>query len=383
MYYFDPAATSLKKPQAVADAVYQAINSEMIGNPSRGGHALSLNATRTIYETREALKKLLHAQNYHVALTKNATEALNIALKGLLKAGDHVIATTTSHNAALRPLYELESQGVELDFVACEPGADQLLYAQFEKLLKKETKVIFTGHASNVTGNVIDLKWLSDFCQKHKLQLVVDGASTAGIIDIQLDDLAVDIFCFTGHKSLYGPQGTGGMCIKKGIQIKPILTGGSGYLTFSKAHPDRLPESLEAGTLNVHGLAGLNAGVQYILEQGVAQLSTKVMALTTYFYEQVKSLKGVQIYGQLQALNTGIISLNIGEYDSAEISTILADEYQILIRPGAHCAPLVHRHFGTEDQGMVRFSFSAFNTMDEVKYAVRAIEQLTKELVKS
>jgi cysteine desulfurase family protein len=383
MYYFDQAATSLRKPQAVADAVYQAISSETMGNPSRGGHAVSLQASRTIYETRETIRELLHAWDYHVVLTKNATEALNIAIKGMLQKGDHVIATVMAHNATLRPLYELEDQGVELDFVACESDSGQLLYSQFEALLRKETKVVVVTHASNVTGNVTNLKWLSEFCQKHQLKLIVDGASTVGIIDVQLTDLAVDVFCFTGHKSLYGPQGTGGMCIKKALDIQPIITGGSGVGTFFKINPVGLPESLEVGTLNVHGFAGLDASVRYILAHGVPYFFTKVQTLTRYFYEHVKMLKGVQIYGDPNGFNTGIVALNIGDFDSTEISLHLEDQYGILTRPGAHCAPLMHRHFKTEAQGIVRFSFSAFNTMDEVIYAVNAIEQLVGEMMKS
>jgi len=379
MYYFDQAATSLRKPQAVADAVYQALSSETLGNPSRSGHEASIQASRIIYETREAIRLLFKATNYHVVLTKNATEALNVALKGLFQKGDHLITTVMEHNAVLRPLYELQDQGISLDFVDCEPDTGQLLY-QFETLLRKETKAIIVTHASNVTGNVTDLKWLGEFCQQHQLKLIVDGAQAAGIIDIDLDDLGIDVFCFTGHKSLYGPGGTGGMCVKKGVDIRPLLSGGSGFATFSKPQPPHLPESLEAGTPNIHGIVGLSAGVQYILEKGVSRLFTEASTFARYFYEHINQLENVHIYGNQESLNTGIVALNIGDCDSTEISSLLDEHYGILTRPGVHCAPLMHRQFGTETQGIVRFSFSAFNTMDEIKHAIHAIQQLVKEV---
>jgi len=379
MYYFDQAATSLQKPKAVADAVYHAISSETLGNPNRGGHNASIQSSRIIYETREAIQKLFHAQNYHVVLTKNATEAINIALKGLFKKGEHLITTVMEHNSVLRPLYELEDKGLALDFVACDKSSGQLLYNQFELLLSEQTKAVVVTCASNVTGNVTNLKWISDFCKKHQLKLIVDGASTAGIIDINLDELEIDIFCFTGHKSLYGPQGTGGMCIKKGTKIKPLTTGGSGFATFSKEHPAELPESLEAGTMNVHGFAGLCAGIQYILDQSVTKLHHHVKELMMYFYENTKHLDEIKIYGDPTQINTGIVALNVGKYDSAEISETLDERFQILTRPGSHCAPLMHQQLGTVDQGVVRFSFSPFHTMGDVKYAADAIEQLVKE----
>ena len=380
MYYFDQAATSLKKPKVVAEAVYHAIASETIGNPNRGGHEASMQATRMVYQTRVAVKKLFNASNYHVVLTKNATESLNIAIKGLFKKGDHIITTVLEHNAVLRPVFELKDEGVALDFVQCIKGTDFLLYEQFECLCRDNTKAIIITHASNVTGSVVDLERISRFCKRKKIKLIVDASQTAGIIDIDLDGLDVDVFCFTGHKSLYGPQGTGGMCIKKGIEVCPLITGGSGSGSFSRTQPKGLPESLEAGTLNTHGLAGLLAGIDYVLEETVEVISKKVEFLTKTFYNSIKSIDSIQIYSDNKEMNTGIVAFNIGSYDSTEISSILDEQYNILIRPGIHCAPLLHRSFGTETQGMVRFSFSAFNTIEEVKYAVQAIKMIIREL---
>jgi len=381
MYYFDQAATSLKKPKVVADAMYEALTSDSIGNPSRGGHRASIEGSRVVYETRSAIAKLLGATGYDVVLTKNATEALNVAIKGLFQAGDHVITTILEHNSVLRPLYEIEMTGVALDFVGCVPGTSTLIYEQFESLLKPETKAVILTHASNVTGQITDLKWVSDFCKKYDLLLIVDGAQTTGLIDIHLDELDVDVFCFTGHKGLYGPQGTGGMCVKKGVQIRTFLSGGSGSNTFSKEQPQPMPERLEAGTANVHGLAGLRAGIEYVGKKEPSKLFKHVHELTTTFYEAVSQMEHVHVYSGKPRLHSGVVALNIKGLDSAEVSELLDEEYGILIRPGSHCAPLLHQHFGTVDQGMVRFSFSTFNTLDEVEYAVGVLKKLAKELV--
>jgi len=377
MYYFDQAATSLKKPKAVADAVYEALSSETIGNPSRGGHAASTNGSRMFFRVREKIKELFQASNYDVVLTKNATEALNLAIKGMFSDGDHIITTILEHNSVLRPLYELEKQGVTLDFIACDKQTGVLLYNEIEKCINLDTKAMIVTAASNVTGITTDLKLLAELCKKYDLKLIVDGAQASGIVDISLDNLGVDVFCFTGHKSLYGPQGVGGMCVKKGIEIRPIFSGGSGVGTFSKTHPTTMPEALEAGTPNAHGISGLLAGIEYVLAQSVSKLSASTYDLAKYFYEHVRLLEGVQIYAApLRHMSTGVVSLNIRNYDASEIATLLEEKYEILVRAGAHCAPLAHIFFNTKSQGMVRFSFSAMNTMDEVKVAIRAMEEL-------
>lgn len=384
MYYFDYAATSLRKPPAVADAVYQAIASETIGNASRGGHETSIRASRIIFEAREQIKQLMGASQYDVVFTKNATEALNVAIKGMFDKGDHLITTILEHNSVLRPLYELEQTGISLDFVSCDNQTGVLLYDEFEQLINHNTKAIVVTAASNVTGVVTNLEFLSRLCQKHDLKLIIDGAQAAGIVDICLDDLSINVFCFTSHKSLYGPQGIGGMCVRIGTKIRPVFSGGSGHSTFSKTHPRSMPELLEAGTANVHGVAGLVAGVSYVLEKTVSRLTYETYELTRYFYEQIRSLPGIHIYAEpKRGMNTGVVSFNIGDHDASEVALLLEEKYGILIRPGAHCAPLIHAFFKTENQGIVRFSFSAFNTMDEVKYAVATIENLVRGLMKS
>ncbi|MCL2559805.1 MAG: aminotransferase class V-fold PLP-dependent enzyme [Turicibacter sp.] len=377
MYYFDQAATSLKKPQAVADAMYDAIASGTIGNPSRGGHAASIHGSRIIFQTREKIAELLNASNYDVVLTKNATEALNLAIKGLFGSGDHIVTTVLEHNSVLRPLYELEAQGATLDFVTFDKETGVLNYEEFETLIHPKTKAIVVTAASNVTGVVTDLNFLSKLCRQHDLRLIVDGAQATGLVEMNLDELGVDVYCFTGHKSLYGPQGVGGMCVKKDVSIRPAYSGGSGTGTFSKTHPTSMPERLEAGTPNAHGLAGLLAGVEHVLAQGAAHLGQQAYALARYFYDHVQSLPGVNVYFEPQEkLSTGVVALNIANVDAAEFAVLLEDQYQILIRAGAHCAPLVHTFFGTKEQGMIRFSFSAMNTEEEVAYAIRVMKEL-------
>jgi len=380
MYYFDQAATSLKKPPTVAKAMYEAIASATIGNPSRGGSAVSVNSSRIIFQTREKIKELFGATNYDVVLTKNATEALNLAIKGQFGAGDHLITTILEHNSVLRPLYELENRQIALDFVGCQPETGILCYDEFEKLINANTKAIVVTAASNVTGIITDLKFLSKLCQKHQLKLIVDGAQASGLANLNLDELAVDIYCFTGHKSLYGPQGIGGMCVKTDVKLDPVFSGGSGFKTFSKTHPTTMPERLEAGTPNVHGCVGLLAGIEYVLAQGVNYQASQAYEFAKYFYEQIQGLAGIKTYAQPQKhLSTGVVAFNFKNYDSTEIATLLEEKYNIITRAGAHCAPLAHTFFATQAQGMVRFSASAMNTFAEVEYVASAIKSLTYE----
>ena len=380
MIYFDQAATSLQKPETVGKAVYDSLTAGIIGNPSRGGHRASIEASRVIHNTRNSLEMLFHAKNYDVVLSKNVTEALNIVIKGAFDCNDHIITSILEHNSVLRPLYELNTRGVEIDYIPCISNTTILDYDVLSQLVKPTTRAVIVTHASNVTGVVTDLAKISKFCKKHDLLLIVDGAQTAGLIEIDLDAIDVDVFCFTGHKSLYGPQGTGGMFVKKGTPIRTFLSGGSGVFTFSKTQPSIMPEALEAGTPNTHGFAGLLAGVNYVIEIGTKQLHRHVFSLTKYFYNEVSQMSHIKLYSNVSVLNSGVIALNVGDLDSAEVSEYLDDSFNILTRPGAHCAPLVHQHFDTINQGMVRFSFSSFNTLEEVKHAVQALKALEKEV---
>lgn len=350
------------------------------GNPGRGAHEPTLHAARLVYGAREALATLFHAENPAcIAFAANATQALNTAINGLIRPEDHVITTVCEHNSVLRPLYRLRQQGVELSFLDVDPNG-VLQYDQLENLLQSNTKAVIVTHASNVTGNVTDLARVAAFAKKHGLLLIVDAAQTAGARPIDVQELGIDVLCFTGHKGLLGPQGTGGLYVRPGLQIAPLVVGGSGIHSFDEKHPAEMPTALEAGTLNAPGIAGLRAGVQWILEQGIETLYIKETALARLFYEQVRQLPNVTVYGDFTAVDRApIVSLNITDEDSARVADILWEDYGICVRAGAHCAPLMHKALGTVEQGIVRFSFSHTNTEQEVQQAAAAIRQLAEE----
>lgn len=375
MIYLDNAATTLHKPEGVAEAMTTALMS--MGNSGRGAYEATLDASRMIYGTREKLAELFHISDpMRIAFTCNATESLNIAIQGVLKPGDHVITSVCEHNSVLRPVYRMAKQGVTYSMLPADPKG-VMQYEQLPQLLKKETKAIVITHASNLTGNVTDLKKISDFASANELLLVVDASQTAGCIPIDVQELGIDILCFTGHKGLMGPQGTGGIYVREGVKIAPLKVGGSGVKSFDKEHPDTMPTALEAGTLNGPGIAGLGAAVSWILKQGVEQIHKKELSLSRRFLKGIAEIPGITVYGDTDAnMRTAIISLNLGDVDSAEVSDWLWEDYGIAVRAGAHCAPLMHQTLGTKQQGAVRFSFSCFNTEGEVDAAVQALREL-------
>lgn len=374
----DNAATTLHKPEAVKQAVMEAFDT--MGNAGRGASDPALGAARVIYGAREKLARFFHAENPStIVFTANSTESLNIAVKGLFSPGDHVITTVLEHNSVLRPLYECSEKGVELTILSCDEKGN-ISYEEMEKAVRKETKAIVCTHASNLTGNMIDLEQVGRIAERHGLLLVVDASQTAGVWPIDVQKLGIDVLCFTGHKSLLGPQGTGGMYVRTGVKIRPLLSGGSGVDTYNPHHPEQMPTALEAGTLNGHGIAGLSAAISYLEETGLDTIRRKELRLMRQFYEGVSHITGVKVYGDFDTdRRSPIVSLNIGDYDSSEVSDELNMTYGIVTRPGAHCAPLMHRALGTVDQGAVRFSFSHYNTEEEVTFAVNAIKELTEQ----
>lgn len=377
MIYLDNAATTMQKPEAVIRAVTDALCT--MGNAGRGGHDASLDASRIIYDTRERLAQLFHAESpKQIVFTMNSTESLNIAIKGIIEKGDHVITTALEHNSVLRPLYEMEEKGAELTILSSDRQG-RIDYADFEKNIKANTKAIICTHGSNLTGNLVDIKRIGEIAKKHGILFVVDASQTAGVFPIDVQEMYIDILCFTGHKGLLGPQGTGGMYVREGVAVKPLLSGGSGVQTYSKTHPAQMPTALEAGTLNAHGLAGLRAAIGYLEETGLEHIREKEQELMWHFYEGITKIPGVTVYGDFsQEERCAIVTLNIRDYDSSEVSDALAMHYGISTRPGAHCAPLMHQALGTVEQGAVRFSFSHFNTMEEVDTAIAAIRELAE-----
>lgn len=377
MIYLDSSATSFLKPPQVAEAVFRSFNT--IGNAGRGAHAPTLNASRLIYDTREKLAALFGTPDpSRIAFTCNATEALNIAIHGAIHPGEHVITTACEHNSVLRPLYLKEKEGTELTIIPADKKG-RIRYDLLESSVKSNTSAIVLTHASNLSGNVTDLAFVSNFAKKHGLLLIVDASQTAGSLPINVVKMGIDILCFTGHKGLFGPQGTGGLYVREGLTLSPLKSGGSGIHSFDRQHPADMPTALEAGTLNGHGIAGLNAGLDYILSTGVKNIHAKEISLARRFVNGISDISDLKLYGDIDApLRTPIISLNIGNMSSASVSDILWEDYEICVRAGAHCAPLMHKTFGTEKQGAVRFSFSCFNTEAEIDAAIRAMHEIAE-----
>lgn len=375
MIYFDNAATTIQKPKQVVEAVTQALCS--MGNAGRGAHNASMGASRMLFDTRKKLAELFGGNNpAQVVFTSNSTESLNMALKGLLNPWDHVITTQLEHNSVLRPLYELEDKGVELTILNSD-AKGRICYEDFEKEIKKNTKMIVCTHGSNLTGNLTDIRRVGEIARSHGLLFVVDASQTAGVFPIHVEEMKIDVLCFTGHKGLLGPQGTGGMYVREGVIIRPLKTGGSGVQTYSRTHPSKMPTALEAGTLNAHGLAGLDAALDYLKDTGIDVIRRKEQELMWYFYQKVLEIPGITVYGDFDSQERcPIVSLNVKDYDSSEVSDFLFTEYGISTRPGAHCAPLMHQAMGTEKQGAVRFSFSHYNTIEEIDIAVQALKEL-------
>lgn len=373
--YLDNAATTMIKPDCVTEAVIRAM--KHFGNSGRGAHEASLDASRTIYEVREKLSNLFHGYGPNqTAFTLNATESLNTVILGLFNPGDHVITTVMEHNSVLRPLHRLEREGVSVTCLPCDESG-RLCYDGLAKSLRPDTRAVVCTHASNVTGNGIDLKRVGEFCRENGLYFVVDASQTAGVLPIDMQAMKIDALCFTGHKGLFGPQGTGGMCLRTGLSVRPLKSGGSGIESYNREHPIEMPAALEAGTLNSHGIAGLLAALVYLEERGIGDIHRREMSLMRRFYDGVKEIPGIRLYGDYAGEDrAAIVALNLDDWDSSRVSDELYVTYKISTRPGAHCAPLMHEALGTMEQGIVRFSFSCFNTEEEIDYAVRAVREI-------
>ena len=379
MIYLDNAATTRQKPQQVSDAVVKAMTT--MGNAARGAHGSSLEAARKVYDTRYKLAKLFGCKRPdHVVFTCNSTEALNIAISGILNSGDHVITTMLEHNSVLRPLYRLESEKkITLSFVSADKQGRPCM-AEFESLIQDNTRAIVCTHASNLTGEIIDLVEVGRIAKKHGLLLIVDASQTAGCVPIDMEAMNIDVLCFTGHKGIYGPQGTGGLCIREGVQIRPFKVGGSGIHSYMKEQPEEYPTRLEAGTLNSHGLMGLSAALDFLDETGIDTIAEKEHRQMMRFYQGVANLPGVTVYGDFSEghARTAVVTLNVHDYDSSAVADELSECYDIATRAGAHCAPRMHEALGTVEQGAVRFSFSWFTTEEEVDAAIAAVREIAE-----
>ena len=382
MIYFDNAATTKNKPAEVIDAVVDALKS--FGNSSRGVYEESLSADRVVFDTRKKLAKMFNVGNSRqVVFTKNATESLNIAINGLFSEKDHIITSVAEHNSVLRPINYLRAKGAEVSYInVFENGVLNL--DELSKLVKANTKGIVLTHASNVTGNITDIRKVGNFCRENNLIFVVDASQTAGAFNIDMKEMNIDVLCFTGHKSMLAPQGVGVLCVREEIYIRPLIVGGSGTHSYDEFQPDKMPTRLEAGTLNAHGIAGLHVSIEYILRNKMENLTNKAMELARKFYDGVTKFPEVKVYGDFETeYRAPIVSLNISDMDSSEVSSMLYEEFKISTRPGAHCAPLIHKALRTVEQGMVRFSFSHSNSDEEIELAINAIKKIINDRRKS
>ena len=377
MIYLDNAATTMHKPQAVIDAVAQAMCS--LGNAGRGATSGALDAARIIHGCRAKLARLLGCPRAdRVCFTPNSTAALNTAINGVVCPGDRVVTTVLEHNSVLRPLNRLAAErGVTVEHAGCDVNG-VLDYDELERLVTPGTRAVVVTHASNVTGNAVDIARVTEVAHAVGALVIVDASQSAGTMQIDMQDIGLDIVCFTGHKGLMGPQGTGGLAVAEGVDVAPWAMGGTGVHSFDALQPMEWPTRLEAGTLNGHGIAGLSAGLDFIEAQGgVEAIATHERALADRFLAGVREIPGITLYGAFdQPTRSAIVSLNVGDIDSAEISDALMQGWGIATRPGAHCAPLMHRALGTERQGVVRFSFGYFNTDGEVDAAIDAVRDL-------
>jgi cysteine desulfurase/selenocysteine lyase len=388
MVYFDNAATSWPKPPGVAKAMTHFLN-EVGANPGRAAHRRAVESGRILYDAREAVCELFHAPDpLRLVFGKNVTEALNLALRGLLRPGDHVVTSSMEHNSMMRPLRALERQpepgssGVQVTVVKCSPQG-MLNPADVEAAIRPDTRLVALNHASNVVGTLLPVAEVGAICRERDLMFLVDVAQSGGAypIDVQADQ--IDLLAFTGHKSLGGPMGTGGLIVGERVdetQLEPLVRGGTGSRSEHEVQPDFLPDMYESGTPNVVGLAGLRVGVCWVLERGVEAIRAHEAALAQTLINGLRAIPGVTVYGTLDAeLQTATVSFNIARLAPSEVGLRLDDEYGIMCRVGLHCAPTAHKTIGTFPDGTVRFGLSAFNTMDEVEAALAAVEGLAQE----
>ena len=380
MIYFDNAATSYPKPTIVYNKMMQAMR-EYGANPGRSGHKLSLQAGRGVYETREIISKLFNIKNsMNVIFTSNCTESLNIGIKGLLGRGDHAITTSMEHNSVLRPLRALQDFGVETTVIYGDKMG-RINPEDIERRIKKNTKLIVTTHISNLTGTILPIKSIGEIAKKHHIIYLVDAAQSAGVYNIDVENMNIDLLAFPGHKGLLGPQGTGGLYIRDGINLKELKEGGTGSFSNSLIQPDVLPDKYESGTLNAPGIIGLGEGIKYIMNYGIDRIRKHEEELTEHFIDGVTKIPGVKVYGPANVKEQGaVVSLNIRDEDSSEVSCILDEEYDIGTRAGLHCAPLAHKTIGTFMQGVIRFSFGIFNTHEEIEIGIDAIRNISRQI---
>ena len=374
MIYFDNSATTIRKPPQVAEAVAYAVN--RFGNAGRSFYDPALLANREIFQTRAEIAKLTGLDDpLRVAFTSSATESLNLVIGGLVRKEDSAITTVTEHNSVLRPLY---LKGCDLSFIDCDDNGN-LPVDSFEKLLRPSVKFLICTHGSNVTGNITDVEKFYEVCKSNQITMILDISQTLGVVPVKIN--MADVFCFSGHKGLFGPQGTGGAIARGRFDFDIVKTGGAGTGSFERFQSRDMPDIFEAGTLNSHGIYGLQKSVRFINETGIDVIHAKNTRLMSMFYDGIKNLDRIKIYGDFSSKDRlPIVSINVAGLSSSELAERLWEDYCIAVRAGNHCAPLLHKRFGLVDTGMVRFSFSYFNTEDEIQKGVSAVKDVVKSL---
>jgi cysteine desulfurase family protein len=380
MIYFDNAATSWPKVPGVGDAMLDFLTN--IGaNPGRSGHRMAVESGRIVYNTREAVAKLFNASDpLQVVFGHNVTEALNLALNGLLRPGDHVITSSMEHNSMMRPIRALQKKGVLVTVVQCSTEG----FMDLEDLraeIKPTTKMIALNHASNIIGTLLPIPDVGQIAREHDLLFLVDAAQTGGAYPINMQENCIDLLGFTGHKSLYGPMGTGGLIIGERVNVKnmePLKRGGTGSRSESEIQPDFLPDLAESGTPNAVGLAGLNASIEWILEKGVDNIRAHEMGLTQQLIDGLLTIPKVKVYGGLKAIEqTATVSFNVLDREPSDVGVLLDEEFDIMCRVGLHCSPVSHKTIGTFPDGTIRFGLGLLNTADEIEKAISAVRQIS------
>lgn len=374
MIYFDNAATGGFKPRAVTDAAENVIR-YLSANPGRSGHRLSITGAKIVNETRTSLADLFSAPNDRVIFTKNCTEALNVAIFGTLKVGGHVITTIFEHNSVLRPLSALKNRGlIELDVISPDENGD--IYLPIFSAIKDDTYLIVTTAVSNVTGEVLPVKKIGALCQTNNILYIVDGAQGGGHIDLSLDKDGISMLALAGHKGLYGIMGSGALLIKDSVEVEPLIFGGTGTESMNLSQPSCYPERLEAGTLNLPAIAALNEGVSFVAKN-MSNFSSHLFSATASLIDNLKTIKNVNVFSRANA--SGIVAFSIDKYPSTDVADILNTEYDVAVRGGLHCAPLMHGYLKTDGFGLVRASLAVQNSAREINYFLRAIDKIAND----
>lgn len=382
-YYFDNSATSHPKPEIVRKKINEAVL-EFNGNPGRSGYKKAIKIDREIYNTRVKIAEFFNIKNpLQIAFTSNASESLNFAIKGAGLHDCHIITSVLEHNSVLRPLHFLEDEkNVSLSFAEPKENQEEFI-KNISSLIREDTKAVVINHISNVTGYIADIEKIGKLCREKNLLFIVDASQSVGFAHIDVEKQNINILCFTGHKSLFGIQGTGGIYVEEGIKLNPLLEGGTGSFSKLPRQPESMPELLECGTLNTPGILSMGAGIDFINSVGLDKMREHEIKLTKLFIEKISDLKNVIIYGEKNIERGPVVSINIEGVPSSDLSAVLDEEYNICTRGGFHCAPLAHKYLGTYDYGCVRFSFGYFNTEEEILYAANAVKEISEYILQN